>query len=296
MMSRSDWRQVIVPRIVVVLGALVLAVVQTPTVGRAQTCTNCVVAAGVPLNVLQEPSLEAVVLRTVPQGSLLVREAGAEVNRHVPVTYGGVSGWVIGDGIIPAPESVERYATTTGPTAPAVAAQVATSADARVTLAPLMLRSAPSMEAEPMMVMPLGAVVTLTWEGAENGYVTVDYGGVTGWAYADLLGETIGAAQPGIQGVSPVIADSVAPSAVEPAPVSAEPVYAEPVPVAPVYEEPAYDEPVPIATGCDPSYPDLCIPPAPPYLNCDDIGVGNFTVLAPDPHGLDGNGNGVGCE
>jgi hypothetical protein len=37
--------------------------------------------------------------------------------------------------------------------------------------------------------MPEGAAVTLTREGSENGYVTVDYGGAQGWAYADLLGE-----------------------------------------------------------------------------------------------------------
>ena len=45
-----------------------------------------------------------------------------------------------------------------------------------------------AMEAEPILNIPLGEVVTLTWEGAENGFVTVDYGGVRGWAYADLLG------------------------------------------------------------------------------------------------------------
>jgi hypothetical protein len=42
--------------------------------------------------------------------------------------------------------------------------------------------------------MPEGAVVTLTWEGAENGYVTVAMDGVTGWAYAEYLGERSGAA------------------------------------------------------------------------------------------------------
>jgi PKD repeat protein len=35
---------------------------------------------------------------------------------------------------------------------------------------------------------------------------------------------------------------------------------------------------------CDPSYPDVCIPPPPPNLNCDDEGVPeNFEVLPPDP-------------
>jgi uncharacterized protein YraI len=186
-MSRATWPHAFVLRVVLVLGALAFSVIQSPTGGSAQSCTNCVVAAGVPLNLLQEPRLEATVLQTIPRGSLLVRGAGAETNRLVPVTYGGVSGWVIADGIFPAPKSIAGYATTTSTAPPAPS--TTTSSNARVTLAPLMLRSAPAMEAAPILVMPLGEVVTLTWEGAENGYVTVDYGGVRGWAYADLLAE-----------------------------------------------------------------------------------------------------------
>jgi hypothetical protein len=51
-------------------------------------------------------------------------------------------------------------------------------------------------------------------------------------------------------------------------------------------------------TECDPSYPDVCIPPPPPNLSCDDDGVPeNFEVLPPDPHGFDDNDNdGIGCE
>jgi hypothetical protein len=48
--------------------------------------------------------------------------------------------------------------------------------------------------------------------------------------------------------------------------------------------------------NCDPSYPDFCIPPPPPDLNCPDIPQKNFTVLPPDPHNFDGNNNGIGCE
>ena len=187
MMSRAKWPHGIVLRIVFVLGALALSVIQTPPAARAQSCTNCVVVAGVDLDLLAEPRLEAVVLRVIPRESLLRRDAGSETNRLVPVTYGGVSGWVIADGIFPAPKSVAGYATTTASTAPP-APSTTTSTNARVTLAPLMLRSAPAMEAEPILVIPHGGVVTLTREGAENGYVTVDYGGVRGWAYADLLG------------------------------------------------------------------------------------------------------------
>lgn len=48
--------------------------------------------------------------------------------------------------------------------------------------------------------------------------------------------------------------------------------------------------------GCDPAYPDFCIPSPPPDLDCADIGRNNFTVLQPDPHGFDGDRDGRGCE
>jgi endonuclease YncB( thermonuclease family) len=47
--------------------------------------------------------------------------------------------------------------------------------------------------------------------------------------------------------------------------------------------------------GCDASYPDDCIPPPPPDLDCADIGH-KLRVLAPDPHRLDGDHDGWGCE
>ena len=47
---------------------------------------------------------------------------------------------------------------------------------------------------------------------------------------------------------------------------------------------------------CDESYPDFCIPHSPPDLNCSDVSEKRFTVLSPDPHGFDGDGDGVGCE
>jgi micrococcal nuclease len=47
--------------------------------------------------------------------------------------------------------------------------------------------------------------------------------------------------------------------------------------------------------GCDQSYPDVCIPPAPPDLDCGDIPFRNFKVLPPDPHRFDGNHDGIGC-
>ena len=50
------------------------------------------------------------------------------------------------------------------------------------------------------------------------------------------------------------------------------------------------------AGACDPSYPDVCIPPAPPDLDCADIAFRAFRVLPPDPHRFDGNHDGIGCE
>lgn len=52
----------------------------------------------------------------------------------------------------------------------------------------------------------------------------------------------------------------------------------------------------PRAVGCDASYPDFCIPPPPPDLDCADITQKRFRVVGTDPHGFDGDRDGVGCE
>lgn len=48
--------------------------------------------------------------------------------------------------------------------------------------------------------------------------------------------------------------------------------------------------------NCHPSYPDVCIPPPPPDLNCGDIQHRRFRVVGSDPHRFDGDRDGVGCE
>jgi hypothetical protein len=53
------------------------------------------------------------------------------------------------------------------------------------------------------------------------------------------------------------------------------------------------------AAGCDASYPDFCIPPPPPDLNCGSAAIAgrhNFRVLQPDPHHFDTDRDGIGCE
>ena len=52
----------------------------------------------------------------------------------------------------------------------------------------------------------------------------------------------------------------------------------------------------PTRNNCDPSYPDVCIPPAPPDLDCSDISERRFQVVGADPHGFDSDRDGIGCE
>lgn len=48
--------------------------------------------------------------------------------------------------------------------------------------------------------------------------------------------------------------------------------------------------------NCDPAYPTVCIPPAPPDLDCGSIPYRQFLVLPPDPHHFDRDQDGIGCE
>jgi uncharacterized protein YgiM (DUF1202 family) len=172
---------------------MVILVALNPAAGGAQSqsCTNCTLYARTELNLRQEPSLDAAVLRFIPAGAPVQRGTGAESNGYAPVTYDGVSGWAVALGLVATPEEIDAVAAP----APAVAAPATTApaqapdttAETRVTLSPLMLRSGPAVDDEPVLVIPEGARLTLTREGAENGYVTVNYDGTTGWVYADLI-------------------------------------------------------------------------------------------------------------
>jgi len=79
------------------------------------------------------------------------------------------------------------------------------------------------------------------------------------------------------------------PTVTKPAPTNTLP----PAPTA--TQVPLTATPQPVA-NCDPSYPDDCIPPPPPDLDCGDIPYRRFRVLSPDPHGFDGDNDGIGCE
>jgi hypothetical protein len=50
------------------------------------------------------------------------------------------------------------------------------------------------------------------------------------------------------------------------------------------------------AGNCDPAYPTVCIPSPPPALDRSQIPYRDFKGLPPDPHGFDGDHDGIGCD
>jgi micrococcal nuclease len=58
--------------------------------------------------------------------------------------------------------------------------------------------------------------------------------------------------------------------------------------------------PQPPVGDCDPSYPDVCIPIGSADLDCGEVEWRRFAVrwdvANSDPHGFDGDGDGIGCE
>jgi micrococcal nuclease len=79
-------------------------------------------------------------------------------------------------------------------------------------------------------------------------------------------------------------------------PPKSEPPKSEPPKSEPPTEPAKSDSAESNTPSCDPSYPDFCIPPPPPDLDCGDISQKRFTVLQPDPHRFDGDKDGIGCE
>ena len=162
---------------------------QRPAVAQT-TCVRCTRYAITNLNQRKGPNLADEVLQVVPGGAAVIRESDAETNGYTLVTYLGVSGYVVALGLQAAPPPTSPNPGPTPvptPAPPDVPGQPA--GEARVTLVALNLRSGPSPDDPVVAVIPAGETVVLTREGAENGYVTVDWGGADGWVYADLIGE-----------------------------------------------------------------------------------------------------------
>lgn len=50
-----------------------------------------------------------------------------------------------------------------------------------------------------------------------------------------------------------------------------------------------------VSAPCDPNYQGACVPVYPPDVDCDDVRA-QVTVIGTDVHGLDADGDGIGCE
>jgi micrococcal nuclease len=60
---------------------------------------------------------------------------------------------------------------------------------------------------------------------------------------------------------------------------------------------PAAGAPAPDASAsCDGNYEDACVPVSSTDLDCADVGAHRFRVVGNDPHGFDGDGDGIACE
>ena len=109
----------------------------------------------------------------------MVAVDGDAANGFVPVTIDGVAGWLSTDFVAPADAAAD----------PTQSTSTTTNGQTRITLADLNLRAGPSTDDAALLVVPEGEVVTLTPDGAANGYVTVTYQGTAGWTLAEFLQE-----------------------------------------------------------------------------------------------------------
>jgi hypothetical protein len=162
---------------------------------------------------------------------------------------------------------------TTAPTATAEPTATPVVATALVTADSLRVRAGPGSGGEVIGSLSGGATVTALGYVADRSWIQVSLpDGGEGWVMAQFVELTN-------DQVIEVLDVPIVEAPPTPIPQAA--------PVAPA---------APAGGNCHPSYPDVCIPPAPPDLNCGDVPYKNFRVLPPDPHRFDGNKDGWGCE
>ena len=116
-----------------------------------------------------------------------------------------------------------------------------------------------------------------------------------------LLGNEIRSGGSAPPPIPPPPAPPVPPPPIPPAPAPVPPPPPAPIPIPipiPIPPPPPPPAPTPDPrAGCDPSYPTLCLPRGQgDTVNCSDIPQKNFPVLPPDPHRLDTDKDGIGCE
>jgi uncharacterized protein YgiM (DUF1202 family) len=145
--------------------------------GSAQSGGNATATDA--LNLRSQPNRTARVLAVIPERAA-VKIRGAGRNGYYPVSYRGRTGWAAAEWLR---ASGARRSTAD------TAAAIATDS--------LNLRTGPSTADRVRTVLPRGALVTLTGRGS-NGYLSVSYKGIQGWAYATYLS---GGSPPSIKNV-----------------------------------------------------------------------------------------------
>ncbi len=98
-------------RLAFTLALLVVAL--TPALTIAQTTTQPVVYAVTELNLRKGPSIDDAVLAFVPLGAEVQRATGQVTNDYAPVTYNGMTGWVVALGLVASPDLVDPVASRT---------------------------------------------------------------------------------------------------------------------------------------------------------------------------------------
>jgi uncharacterized protein YraI len=141
--------------------------------GNATVATNA-------LNLRAGPSTSDAVLAVMPNGAGVIL-TGDSSNGFVSVTYNGQSGW-----------AYESYLSSGGSgdggggTSGGGGGGAGPTGSAAVAVNSLNLRSDASTSSGVLAVMPNGAGVTLTGNRS-NGFVSVTYNGMSGWAYESYL-------------------------------------------------------------------------------------------------------------
>jgi uncharacterized protein YraI len=118
------------------------------------------------VNLRSAPSLSSTVIRVVPSGTRIAITGSAESRFH-PVSVSGTNGWISVDYVVLDGATEEPSAT-------------ATTSDR------LNLRSAPNVTSSVLTVIPTGVTVNIVGQ-ATNGFQSVKYGSLTGWAFDSYL-------------------------------------------------------------------------------------------------------------
>ena len=84
----------------------------SPVAAQETTVTSPanLVYAATDLNLRKGPGEGDAIFTTVPYGTELERRDGGLVNDYIPVSYGGVDGWVFALGVVSTPQDLPAYA------------------------------------------------------------------------------------------------------------------------------------------------------------------------------------------